>query len=70
KQVVMAVFQLPEAQRETVMLVYVEGFSYAEAAVVLDIPIGTVMSRLAKARERLADFLGEAGSKQKKAMSE
>lgn len=70
KQIVMAVGQLPEAQRETVMLVYVEGFSYTEAAVVLDIPIGTVMSRLAKARERLADFLGEAGSKRKKATSE
>jgi len=44
---------LPEAQRATVMLVYVEGFSYREAAEVLDIPIGTVMSRLAAARKTL-----------------
>ena len=41
--------QLPEAQRETVLLVYAEGYSYAEAAVALYIPIGTVMSRLAAA---------------------
>lgn len=70
KQIIMAVAQLPEAQRETVMLVYVEGFSYAEASVILRIPIGTVMSRLAAARVRLADLLGEAGSKRKKAKSE
>ena len=45
---------LPEAQRETVFLVYVEGLTYAEAADALAIPIGTVMSRLAAARARLA----------------
>lgn len=48
---------LPEAQRSTVMLVYVEGFAYREAAEVLDIPIGTVMSRLAAARARLGKEL-------------
>ncbi len=41
---------LPEAQRATVFLVYVEGLTYREAAEVLDVPIGTVMSRLAAAR--------------------
>ncbi len=41
---------LPEAQREAVLLVYVEGLTYREAADVLDVPIGTVMSRLAAAR--------------------
>jgi RNA polymerase sigma-70 factor (ECF subfamily) len=46
--------QLPEAQRETVLLVYAEGYSYAEAATALAIPIGTVMSRLAAARAALA----------------
>ena len=41
---------LPEAQRETVLLVYVEGLSYAEAAEFLGTPVGTIMSRLAAAR--------------------
>ena len=45
--VLRAIGRLPEAQRETVLLVYGEGYSYAEAAAALAIPIGTVMSRLA-----------------------
>jgi RNA polymerase sigma-70 factor, ECF subfamily len=49
-QVLNAVHRLPEAQRETVMLVYVEGLTYVEAAEFLGAPIGTVMSRLAAAR--------------------
>ena len=53
-EVLRKVQALPEAQRETVFLVYVEGLTYREAAAVLDIPIGTVMSRLAGARSRLA----------------
>jgi len=53
-QVLSSVMGLPEAQRVTVLLVYVEGFSYQEAADMLDIPIGTVMSRLAAARGRLS----------------
>jgi RNA polymerase sigma-70 factor (ECF subfamily) len=52
-QVLTHVQNLPEAQRETLFLVYVEGLTYREAAAVLDVPIGTVMSRLAGARERL-----------------
>jgi RNA polymerase sigma-70 factor (ECF subfamily) len=52
-QVLRAIGGLPEAQRETVLLVYGEGFSYAEAATTLGIPIGTVMSRLAAARVAL-----------------
>ncbi len=47
------VMQLPEAQRETVMLVFVEGYSYREAAALLDVPIGTIMSRLSSARQKL-----------------
>jgi RNA polymerase sigma-70 factor (ECF subfamily) len=49
-EVLTAIGKLPEAQRETVLLVYAEGYSYAEAASTLGIPIGTVMSRLAAAR--------------------
>ncbi|HLW93034.1 MAG TPA: RNA polymerase sigma factor [Roseiarcus sp.] len=49
-QVLNAVHRLPEAQRETVLLVYVEGRTYSEAAAFLGIPIGTIMSRLAAAR--------------------
>ena len=55
-QMLMAIDRLPEAQRETVLLVYAEGFSYREAAEFLDVPIGTIMSRLATAREKLAAF--------------
>ena len=44
---------LPEAHRETMYLVYIEGYSYAEAAERLEIPVGTVMSRLATGRKRL-----------------
>ncbi|WP_336818337.1 RNA polymerase sigma factor [Cedecea sp. MMO-103] len=51
------VSELPEAQRNTVFLVYVEGFTYQEAADTLAIPIGTVMSRLAAARLTLARHL-------------
>ena len=51
--VLRAVEQLPEAQRETVLLVYGEGYTYAEAAAVLAVAVGTVMSRLATARAAL-----------------
>jgi RNA polymerase sigma-70 factor, ECF subfamily len=62
-QVLSQVMALPEAQRVTVVLVYVEDYSYQEASEVLGIPIGTVMSRLAGARSRLAQALGEARGK-------
>jgi len=58
-QVFSAVMDLPEAQRDTVLLAYVEGFSYKETAEFLDIPIGTVMSRLAGARRKLASLTDE-----------
>ena len=45
--------KLPEDQRAVLLLVAVEDLSYADAAKVLDIPIGTVMSRLSRAREKL-----------------
>jgi RNA polymerase sigma-70 factor (ECF subfamily) len=46
--------KLPEDQRAVLMLVTVEGVSYKEASEILEIPIGTVMSRLARARLALA----------------
>jgi RNA polymerase sigma-70 factor, ECF subfamily len=49
---------LPPDQREVLLLVCVEELSYREAAEVLDIPIGTVMSRLARARKKIADAMG------------
>jgi RNA polymerase sigma-70 factor, ECF subfamily len=49
-QVLESVTQLPEAQRIVMVLVAIEGLSYREAAEVLNLPIGTVMSRLARAR--------------------
>ena len=54
--------KLPEEQRSVPLLVAVEDLSYAEAAKVLSIPVGTVMSRLSRARERLQQELdGIAG---------
>ena len=59
-----AVGALPEEQREVIVLVSVEGFSYKEAAETLDIPIGTIMSRLARARKTISEtVLGTAGLK-------
>jgi len=52
-EVLVEVMKLPEGQREVVFLVYVEGFRYSEAAKLLDVPIGTVMSRLSAARGKL-----------------
>lgn len=49
---------MPAEQREIIMLVCVEDLSYRETAEALDIPIGTVMSRLARARKRLAELTG------------
>jgi RNA polymerase sigma factor (sigma-70 family) len=55
-----ALAALAPEQRAVLTLVAVEGLSYREAAEVLDTPIGTVMSRLARARAALAERLGGA----------
>lgn len=49
--------RMPDEQRAVLALVAVDGLAYKEAAEVLGVPIGTVMSRLARARKRLADAL-------------
>ncbi|UDM50705.1 RNA polymerase sigma factor [Cupriavidus sp. MP-37] len=55
-----ALAQLPEPQRAVLLLVSLEQLTYAEAARVLDIPQGTVMSRLARAREQMRRLLDGA----------
>ena len=52
-----ALEQLPADFREVIVLREIEGLSYKEIATILRIPIGTVMSRLARARDRLASVL-------------
>jgi RNA polymerase sigma-70 factor, ECF subfamily len=58
-----AMARLPEEQRTAVSLVLVEGLPYKEAAEVLDVPIGTLTSRLARGRQALQAMLapGDAG---------
>jgi RNA polymerase sigma factor (sigma-70 family) len=58
-----AVEELPVDLREVIVLRELEGLSYKEIAAIADIPIGTVMSRLARARQRLQIRLGEFGYK-------
>ncbi|MCE4060166.1 RNA polymerase sigma factor [Pandoraea sputorum] len=53
RQIVDAVERLPTPQRVALLLVAVEGFSYREAAQILDVPVATVMGRLSAARQRL-----------------
>jgi RNA polymerase sigma-70 factor, ECF subfamily len=55
-----ALERLPEEQRQTVLLVGYEGLAYREAAEVLDVPIGTVMSRLSRGREALRRMMNGA----------
>lgn len=56
-----AIAALPDEQREVLMLTCVEDMPYREVADMLGIPIGTVMSRLARARRRLAEATGITG---------
>ena len=59
--------RLPLGQRQVVTLVDLEGFSYAEVGQILEVPVGTVMSRLCRAREalrgRLIDIAAEQNNK-------
>ncbi len=55
---------LPDDQRAVLLLVAVEEFSYSEAAQTLGVPIGTVMSRLARARERLRGWMDHQPARQ------
>jgi len=57
-----AIEQLPDDARETLVLREIEGLSYAEIATCLDVPKGTVMSRLHHARRRVREILIESGA--------
>lgn len=52
--------QMQEDHREILLLIVVEGYSYKEAADQLALPVGTVMSRLARARSKLAEITAKA----------
>ncbi|WP_374367280.1 sigma-70 family RNA polymerase sigma factor [Dongia sp.] len=55
--VLLALAALPDDQRSVLLLIAVEDLTYAEAAAVLGVPIGTIMSRLARGRERLRQHM-------------
>jgi RNA polymerase sigma-70 factor (ECF subfamily) len=57
-----AMQRLPEEQQLAVSLVLIEGLSYQEAADVLEVPVGTLTSRLSRGREALANLLDPAGA--------
>jgi RNA polymerase sigma-70 factor, ECF subfamily len=64
-QIQTAFLELPEDQRAALHLVAVEGLAYADAAAVMNVPLGTLMSRLARARatlRRVEAVRGEAAS--------
>ena len=56
-----ALARIPDEQRTVLLLVGLEQFTYEEAARILEVPIGTVMSRLSRGRERLRALLGGEG---------
>ena len=58
QRVMAAMQRLPEEQREVVALILIEGFGYREAAEMLDLPIGTVSSRLVRGRAALLQLVG------------
>ncbi len=59
---------LSDNQREAILLVYIEGVKYQQAADVLDIPLGTLMSRLARGRVALAGCFDEQQNNGKSSM--
>lgn len=59
QRVMAAMQRLPEEQREVVALILIEGFGYRETAEMLELPIGTVSSRLVRGRTALLAMVGE-----------
>ncbi len=62
KETMQAFNRLPPEQRQVLFLVSVEDLSYSEVSAVLGIPIGTVMSRLSRGRERMRQLMGNEAS--------
>jgi len=62
RDLTMALRRLPDEQREVLLLVGLEEMSYQEAAKVLAVPLGTVMSRLSRGRERLRALMSEGSN--------
>lgn len=62
RQIVDAVERLPEPQRIALLLVSIDGLSYQEVASTLDIPVGTVMSRISRARKAIRIALDTSGA--------
>ena len=58
-----AMGEIAEEQRQVILLVGLEGMSYEEVATILDLPVGTVRSRLSRGRERLRELLGHEPAK-------
>jgi RNA polymerase sigma-70 factor, ECF subfamily len=65
-QVIAAVERLPETQRVVMLLIAVEGLSYGEAAEVLGVPVGTIMSRLSRARQAVGALFDQNDKTQTK----
>jgi RNA polymerase sigma-70 factor (ECF subfamily) len=61
-----ALASLPDNHREILLLVSLEGLTYEQVSQVLGIPIGTVMSRLSRAREHLRQIMSDAGGKERR----
>lgn len=56
-----AIHQLPAAFREAILLYYYQGYGISEIAQMLDLPEGTISSRLSRARKKLEEILTEGG---------
>ncbi len=61
RDLAVALERLPDEQRQVVLLVGLEGMSYKAVAEILAMPVGTVMSRLARGRDRLRALMDETG---------
>ena len=62
-----ALTRLPDEQRQVILLVGLEGMRYEEVATILDIPIGTVRSRLSRGRETLRILMEIGGDRGRRA---